>query len=165
MANLTQLDFITETLLDWRSFKSEIKKKSKTVEMIRFEARAECFHARRKAQLDDGGGKILLGNKIGSGAVVLGADHVWVCWGLGLILCKLNPRLAQIRLGRPSAMWLFKCGSVSSCKYTDKLVLRDHFTKIKNRSRWLSNLRSGFGPRPISVGFVVKWRWDWPFSK
>ena len=41
-----------------------------------FEAQAELFDAGRKAQLDYGGGKVLLGDKIGSGAVVLGADHV-----------------------------------------------------------------------------------------
>ena len=63
--------------------------------VIRFEAQAESFHAGRKTQLEDGGGKILLGDKISNGAVVLGDDHVWVCWVLGLNLCTLKPRLAK----------------------------------------------------------------------
>jgi hypothetical protein len=40
-----------------------------------FEEHAECFHAGRRPQLGDGG-KIFLGDKIGIGAVVLGADYV-----------------------------------------------------------------------------------------
>jgi hypothetical protein len=86
----------------WRRLRAYSNLKNKKDGIIILIENRRNFHARLKAQRDEGGGRILLGNNTGSGTVVLRPiifQYAWVWISAGqpfmylhvyLIICSLN---------------------------------------------------------------------------